>query len=305
MINKRVLGRTNLKLSEIGLGCASYWGKASFNESAAIRLVEVAVEKGVNFLDTGFSYSAGNAELRLAKALRKIENSQDLIISSKAGTRITSAGRYITDLNPVWISESLDLTLDNIGLDHLPLFQLHGPSVKDLEDEDLLQLLLDMKSSGKVGFVGVNTYESDVIEKILSLDVFDFVMIDYNILMQYREPVISRFVEKGIGVMAGSALANSLYSNRVFNIRGMKDLWYLARALKNHRGALLKGRSFRFINDLPHSTGSQVALAYVLENTEVTTAVFGTTTEKHLLENLDSANMPLPRELVERIRAIG
>ena len=302
---KRILGRTNLELSEIGFGCASYWGKASFNESEAIRLVEIAVEKGVNFLDTGFSYSAGNAELRLAKALRKIKNSQDLIISSKAGTRITSTGRYVTDINPAWINESLDLTLDNIGLDHLPLFQLHGPSVKDLENEELLQLLLDMKSSGRVGFVGVNTYERDVIEKILSLDVFDFVMIDYNILMQHREPVISRFVEKGIGVMAGSALANSLYSNRVFNIRGVKDLWYLARALKNHRGALLKGRSFRFINDLPDLTGSQVALAYVLENTEVTTAVFGTTTEKHLLENLDSANIQLPRELLEQIRTIG
>ena len=302
MIKKRTLGRTGLELSEIGFGCASYWGKKSFNEKRAIRLVEIATEKGVNFFDTGYSYSAGNAEIRLGKALKLLPNKEKIIISSKAGTRITKSGRYITDLDPNWVKKSIDLSLTNIGIDHLPLFQLHGPSVKDLENQELLKLISDLKTSGKVGFLGVNTYESDVIEKILDLDIFDFVMIDYNVLMQHREPVIDRLYKKGIGVMAGSALANSLFSNRVFKIKGVKDLWYLARALKNHRGALLRGRSLHFINNLPGISGSQAALSYVLNNQQVTTAVFGSTTKKHVIENLESGGIELPKELIKRIQ---
>ncbi len=301
-MKKRILGRTGLKLSEIGFGCASYWGKKSFNEKQAIRLVEIAAEKGVNFFDTGYSYSAGNAEIRLGKALKLLPNKKDIIISSKAGTRITKSGKYITDLDPSWIRKSIDLSLTNIGIDHLPLFQLHGPSVKDLENQELLKLIADFKSSGKVGFLGVNTYETDVIEKILSLDIFDFVMIDYNVLMLHREPVIDRLYNKGIGVMAGSALANSLFSNRVFKIKGAKDLWYLARALKNHRGALLRGRSLHFLNNIPDITGSQAALSYVLNNQQVTTAVFGSTTEKHVIENLLSSDIKLSEEIIKRIQ---
>ncbi len=58
----RRLGRTGLRVSEIGLGCASFWGKRIFNKADAIRLVHAAVVHGVTFFDTGPSYSGGNAE---------------------------------------------------------------------------------------------------------------------------------------------------------------------------------------------------------------------------------------------------
>ena len=102
-------------------------------------------------------------------------------------------------------------------------------------------------------------------------------MLDYNILAQDREPMIDKLYAKGIGVIAGAALADSLYSNRIFQIRGVKDLWYLARALKNFRGKLIKGRSFQFVNNIPNMTGAQIAIAYVLKNQKISSAIFGTT----------------------------
>ena len=129
-------------------------------------------------------------------------------------------------------------------------------------------------------------------------------MLDYNILAQDREPMIDKLHNKGIGVIAGAALADSLYSNRIFQIRGVKDLWYLARALKNFRGKLIKGRSFQFVNNVPNMTGAQIAIAYVLKNQKISSAIFGTTSEDHLLENLKGMEITLPEELVQRIKNV-
>jgi len=300
-MKKRDIGLTGLTVSEIGLGCASYWGKERFDESEAIKIVHTAIDKGVNLFDTGHSYSDGNAELRLGKAIKNIANKSDLVISSKAGTRIGNDGKLFKDFSPKWIRESCNLSLKTIGIETLPLFHLHGPSVSELSDE-LIEQLLKMKSEGLVRAVGVNTFDNNVLEKVLNLGVFDFVMPDYNILCKDREPLIEKFYTKGIGVIAGAALADSLYSNRVFKIKGIKDLWYLARALKNFRGKLIKGYSYRFINNVPNITGAQIALAYVLSNTKICSSVFGTTSEKHLIENLDAVNINIPDEIIRKIR---
>ena len=184
-VRKRVLGSTNIKISEIGLGCASYWGKKIFSETQAIKVIYTALDEGVNFLDTGHSYSDGNAEYRLGKALGGITNKNDLCISSKAGTRINNNGKLYKDFSPQWVEESCHLSIKNIGLDYLPLFQLHGPAISDLNDE-LLDKLLRFKKEGTIGAIGINTFDDDVIEHIIDLKVFDFIMLDYNILTQHR-----------------------------------------------------------------------------------------------------------------------
>ncbi len=302
-MHKRTLGSTDMIISEIGLGCASYWGKKIFSETKAIKIVHTAVDNGINFLDTGHSYSGGNAENRLGRALRTVINKNDLCISSKAGTRINANGKLYKDFSLQWIEESCHLSIKNIGLDRLPLFQLHGPSISDLNDE-LLYKLLKLKKEGTIGAIGINTFDDDVIEHIIDLKVFDFIMLDYNILTQHREPIIDSLYDNGIGVIAGAALADSLYSNEIFKIRGLKDLWYLARALKNFRDKLIKGRSFGFINNIENMTGAQIAIAYVLNNPKISTSVFGTTSKEHLLENLKGQDIVLSDELMDRIRKV-
>ena len=299
-MRKRILGST-FKISEIGLGCASYWGKKIFSERQAIKIVYTALDKGVTFLDTGHSYSNGNAELRLGKALLNVSNKNDLCISSKAGTRIANNGKLYKDFSPEWIEKSCHLSIKNLGLEYLPLFQLHGPAISNLTDE-LLNKLVQMKQSGTIGAIGINTFDDDVIAKLVDLEFFDFVMLDYNILTQYREPMIDKLHDNGIGVIAGAALADSLYSNRIFKIRGLKDVWYLLRALKNFREKLIKGYSFRFINHLEDITGAQIAMAYVLNNPKISSAVFGTTNEMHLLENLKAQEIRLSNELILKIK---
>lgn len=299
-MKKRRLGTTDIHVSEIGFGCASYWGKAQFDERVAIDLVRRAHEQGVTLFDTGHSYSDGSAELRLGRAINGMAGKDDLAISTKAGTRIDANGRLYKDFSPAWLRSSCEESLRKIGIDAIPLFHLHGPMVSDLND-DVIAELQQLKTRGLVRAIGVNSFDDEVLEHILGMNTFDFVMPDYNILSRERESLIDRYHARGIGIVAGAALADSLFSNRIFKIRSAKDLWYLARALKNFRAKLIRGFYYRFINNHPDITGPQVAIAYILRNQKISSAVFGTTSTQHLGENLDAVSMTIPSELLDRI----
>src|SRR5947207_14403324 len=123
----RPLGRTGLTISEIGFGCASWWGKPAFPEREALGLAHAAIEAGVTVFDTAASYSAGEAEPRLGRALKGRDVSS-LVIATKAGTFHAGGGRIGRDFSPAAIVASAERSLRNLGLEILPLPQLHGPA---------------------------------------------------------------------------------------------------------------------------------------------------------------------------------
>ena len=297
----RPLGRTGLSVSEIGFGAASYWGKPRFAERTALGLVHAAVERGVTFFDTGSSYSAGEAEPRLGRALKGRDASQ-LVIATKAGTFHAGGRRVGRDFSAKAVTASAERSLRNLGLDVLPLLQLHGPAISELTDE-LRNALAGLKARGLVRALGVNSFDPAVIDHVIGLSDFDAVMVDYNVLRPEREPLIARAATSGKGVLAGMALAMGHTGFKVANIRGPQDIWYAARGLVRHRADVAKGTRFSFLAEVNGMTGAQAALAYVLANPDVSCAVIGTTRSAHLLENLAASGMTLPTEVIDRIRA--
>jgi aryl-alcohol dehydrogenase-like predicted oxidoreductase len=298
----RPLGRTGLLVSEIGLGCASFWGKKLFNENDAIQLVHAAAARGVTFFDTGFSYSGGHAEPRLGRALAGLNNKHDLVVATKAGTRLGAGGRLYKCFSPPWIRRSVEASLGRLKLDTIPLLQLHGPGIADLTDE-LLAELARLRAEGKIRHLGVNSFDMPVIEHVMTLPLFGTVMIDYNILRPEREAIIARLAERGLGVLAGMALAGGLYSEQRFRIRGIRDIWYALRALKNNRADLARAGEYRFINHVDGWTGGQIALAWVLRSPRVACAVIGTTQLAHLLDNLQASGRVLDDAILTKIAA--
>ena len=119
----RPLGRTGLSVSEIGFGAASWWGRSEFSEVAAERLVHAAIDAGVTLFDTGASYSRGNAEPRLGRAL-KGRRADALVVATKAGTTFEN-GRIRRDFAAEAISASVERSLRRLQLEVLPLLQLH------------------------------------------------------------------------------------------------------------------------------------------------------------------------------------
>ena len=300
-MNKRELGKTGVLLSELGFGCASVWSKPFFSEEKAIELVKTAIGYGITFFDTSHSYAL--AEERLGKILQSSDINRDqLVIATKCGSRI-SDGKVIHDWSVDWLRESVELSLSRMGITYIDLLHLHGPNISDLTPE-VMAFLNGLKQQGKVKAIGVNTFDTAVLEHICATRSFDFVMLDYNIMRRDREDLIQRLTENGIGVIAGAPLAESLYSNRIFKLRSKKDLWYLLRALKNFRSHVFHGFKYRFINKVDSITGNQIALRYVLNNKNVSCAVFGTTSLEHLKENTEAVNKVIPPEISSRINKI-
>lgn len=298
-IPHRPLGRTGLQVSEIGFGCASWWGQKGFDEREAIALVHAALERGVTFFDTGAAYSGGEAEPRLGRAL-KGRALDGVVVATKAGT-YHDGRRVVRDFRPSAIEASVERSLGRLGLETLPLLQLHGPAVVEL-DEPMLDMLEGLKRRGLVRALGANSFDPAVIEHIGGLPSFDVVMVDYNLLRPERAPLVARAAAAGKGVLAGMALAMGHANRQLVRLRAPRDVWYALRALKNHRGDIAKGARFGFLQDLPDMTASQAALAYVLADPNVSCAVVGTTRMSHLLENLEASEMKLSAETLSRIR---
>jgi len=297
----RPLGRTGLAVSELGFGCASWWGKPGFDERTALGLVHEAIDRGVTLFDTGASYSAGEAEPRLGRALTGRDASR-LVIATKAGTYHAGGGRIARDMSPAAVVASAERSLRNLGLDTLGLLQLHGPAAHELDD-GMLAALEGLKARGLARAIGLNSFDPAVIDHALDLPVIDVVMVDYNVLRPEREPLIARAAAAGKGVLAGMPLAMGHTRPLLERLRGPQDLWYAARALARHRDELARGARFRFLHRLPDMTGSQAALAYVLANPHVSAAVFGATRPAHLRENLQASGLALPDGVMARIHA--
>jgi aryl-alcohol dehydrogenase-like predicted oxidoreductase len=296
----RRLGRTGLRVSEIGLGCASFWGKQIFDEAQAIRLVHAAVEHGVTFFDTGPSYSGGNAEPRLGRALANLPNKNDLVVATKVGTRLGRWGRVYKDWSPPGVRDSVEESLRRLKLDAIPLLQLHGPDVSDLTD-NLLGALERLREDGKIRHLSVNSFDMDIIAHVMTLPNFGAVMIDYNILRVQHAAIVKELAARDVGILAGHALAGGLYSRRFFGNGSMRDLWYAARAWKNHRIDLARSRHFHFLNEAKDRTAGEIAMAWVLANPNISCAVFGTTRLPHLVSILNASGRPLDSDLLARI----
>ena len=296
----RSLGATGLRVSELGLGCASWWGMKAFDEATALRLVHEALEGGITLFDTGSSYSKGEAEQRLGRAL-KGRAKQDLVIATKAGTYHAGRGRIARDMSPGAIVASAERSLRHLQVEALTLLQLHGPSISELDG--LIETLVGLKSRGLVRAVGLNSFDPAVIAHAVELPEIDVVMIDYNVLRQEREPLIVRAAAAGKGVLAGMPLAMGNTRSLWSRLQAPRDVWYAARALARHRGDLVRGQRFRFLHELPDLTGGQAALAFVLANSGVSAAVFGATRSEHLRENLAASGLSLTEDIKTRIRA--
>ena len=297
----RPLGRTGLIVSEVGLGCASYWGLPRFNEGEALALVHRALDLGINLFDTSPGYSRGEAEPRLGRAL-KGRAQEGLVIATKAGTFHAGGGRTGRDFSPGAITASVEASLRRLGLERLGLVQLHGPSVSELNDH-LFEALERLRDRGLVTAFGANSFDQEVIAAIIAAPTLDVVMMDYNVLRPERRSLIEAAAAHGKGVLAGMPLAMGHVDGQIRKLRGMRDLWYAARALKNHRQDVALAERFAFLRRLEGMSAAQASLAYVLEHPGVSAAVMGTTRLGHLEANAAASEMVLPGDIRARLEA--
>ncbi|TXH59671.1 MAG: aldo/keto reductase [Burkholderiaceae bacterium] len=315
----RQLGRSGLEVSVVSIGCSGYWGQAAFAEAKAEAVIHEAVERGVNLFDTGHHYCKFNAEPRLGRILEPLlasKGRERFVISSKAtdsgaiagmATHLPAGAAGQRSYSPDYVEASCATSIRNLRCGHLDIFQLHG--IREHEfSEPLLDRLLEMKRRGMYRCLGVNTH-SESLNRFVARhpDLFGMVLIDYNVLQLDREPVIDELAKAGVGVVAGTVLAQGhLVPGKIGSLRSMSDLWYLARALlKPSSRRLGKGAAAmrEVLSSFAGMTAAQAAFAYVLGQPGISSGVFGTTRPANLREIVASAEIRLREEDCEAIRA--
>jgi aryl-alcohol dehydrogenase-like predicted oxidoreductase len=300
-MKKKYLGNTGLKVSQLGLGVGGIFGMKSFNETKALDLIYKSIDSGITFLDTGSAYSYGNAEIRLGKALGS-SNLDSLVISTKGGTVLSKGYRFIKNFSPKSLMENLEKSLTRLRLEKIDLFQLHSPSLNDI-NHDVFNTIERMKKDGKILYSGVSC-DGEVLNKAINSNFFDSFMSTYNIINTGNGKQLKKAKLKNLGTIAKSPLAHIVFSNKIFKINDIASLWYFLRIIKNYKTKFFQGYKYRFINGIDGFSSTDIALNYVARNKNIDIIMIGTTKIKHLLENIKSLEKKYPEKIFNKIEKI-
>ncbi|MDP3981035.1 MAG: aldo/keto reductase [Chlamydiota bacterium] len=160
MILKRRLGKTGLDICPIGLGTwpisGSGYGRTDDNES--IKVVQQAIDRGVNFIDTADVYGNGHCECLIGKA---IEGKRDQVyLASKVGWDFYH-GLIHANYDCSYIRFAIEESLKRLSTDHIDLYQLHNPPLDLIHDDCVIELLDALRREGKIRFWGVSIHEPE------------------------------------------------------------------------------------------------------------------------------------------------
>jgi pyridoxine 4-dehydrogenase len=251
------------------------WGDPKDPEEA-VRVLRRAVELGVNFIDTADSYGPVVAEQLIKKALHPYADG--VVIATKAGLTRQGPGRWTPVGRPAYLRQQAELSLRNLGLDTIDLFQLHRiDAAVPLEDQvGELKLLQEEGKIRHIGLSEVTVAELQAAEKVTAIASVQNL---YNLADRSAEALLDYSAANEIAFIPWFPLATGKLAGT------NSPLSTLAVELD--------------------ATPSQLALAWLLERSPVMVPIPGTSTVAHLEDNVAGALVELTDEQFEALSALG
>lgn len=212
MIQKTLLGNTDISVSQIGLGTVKFGRnqKISYPEAFAlpsdneiIELLHCAEELGINILDTAPAY--GTSEERLGKLLKN--QRQNWVLCTKVGEEFMN-GESFFDFSKENLRTSVERSLKRLKTDYLDIVLVHsnGEDKKIIDQDNVFSTLADLKKSGLIRAFGMSTKTLE--GGLLAVDQSDVVMITYNPVHTLEQPVIAHAKQKNKGIFIKKALVS-------------------------------------------------------------------------------------------------
>ena len=256
-IERRVLGRTGMAVSVLGFG-GSETGYGGSAVSTVAKILNSALDDGLNLIDTAACYGDGEEQLGRAISHRRSE----FFLMTKCGH---AAGLPGNDWEPRMMAASIDRSLKRLRTDHVDVMQLHSCSERELRKGKVIEVLQRAREAGKTRFVGYSGDGGDALYAVES-GVFDTLQISVSIADQEAiEMVLSRARAKNIGVIAKRPIANAAWIGE-----GASD-WY-SRPYCDR----LKKLDYQFLHE-EAARSIATALRFTLSTPGVHTAIVGTT----------------------------
>ena len=201
----RILGKTGLKVSAMGFGGIPI---QRIDAAGTRLLMEKLIENGINYIDTARGYSV--SESYLGEALEGIR--EHFILATKSMAR-----------DKVSMEKDISTSLSNLRTDYIDLYQLHNPSMAQLEqiigEGGALEALLEAKSAGKIGHIGLTAHSAKVFEKALELNWVETIMFPYNIVETQGEELIAKCAQKNVGFINMKPLAGGAIEDATLAMR--------------------------------------------------------------------------------------
>jgi aryl-alcohol dehydrogenase-like predicted oxidoreductase len=311
----RRLGKTGMKVSEIGLGTHQLGGKsrAIFDNSVADRILNTAIDSGINFIDTADVYNFGYSEQAVGRVLRN--RKERIYVAIKIGRHLhpNIAPAY----KPNILRKFLEDSLKNMHLECVDLLQLHCPPLEVYKHPEIFDLFDTFKKEGKIVHFGVSVQGVEEALKAIEFTNVDAVQIVFN-MFRHRpaELFFKEAKKKDIGIIASVPLSSGMLTGEngkktFFTKQNQFDFNIESAAFR--RGEAFSGldyeTGYRASNELKRIfTGiplETIALKWILMFDEVSCAIPGVSGPGQLLSNLKASDMPdLTIEQMNAVKAV-
>jgi len=306
-MQKRRLGRSDLEVSALGLGCMgmSYGYGPAADKPAMIDLIGKAVERGVTLFDTAEVYGPYANEELVGEALAPFRGR--VAIATKFGIRIDPSGEQTVDSRPERIRASVEGSLERLKVDAIDLYYQHRVD-PDVPIEDVAGAVKDLIRQGKVRHFGLSEAGVATIHRAHAVQPVTAVQSEYSLWWRRPEDeLLPALEELGIGLVAFSPLGKgfltgSIDENTTFDRSDFRNI--VPRFTPEARKAnIALVDVLRGIAERKKATPAQVALAWLLAQKPWIVPIPGTTKRSRLEENIGTAAVELTRADLDDIES--
>jgi aryl-alcohol dehydrogenase-like predicted oxidoreductase len=290
----RLLGMTGLQLPILSFGASSLGQEfRSVTLDEALKSVRVALDCGLNFIDTSPFYGRGMSEVLLGVALRDVPRD--------SYTLCTKLGRYDLqhfDFSAKRVAESVDVSLHRLGTDHLDIMLCHDIEFVEMQQivDETLPALRKIQQAGKVRFIGFSGYPMKIFKFILDQDSVDCVLSYNQYTLQntrFADEIVPCLKSKGVGAMNAGPFSARLLTNAPLPkwLKEPEEVKAAARQAAAHcakRGVDI----------------AKLALQFSLANPDITTTIAGSANPENIRNWAKWAAEPIDQQLLSEVQAI-
>ena len=293
-MKRRLLGRTGLEVPILAFGASSLGAEfRRVTVEEALASVRVALDLGMNLIDTSPFYGRGMSEVLLGIALKEVPRD--------TYTLCTKLGRYDLghfDFSARRVVESVDVSLHRLGTDHLDIILCHDIEFVPMQQlvDETIPALQRIRDAGKVRFIGFSGYPQKIFRFVCDQTDVDCVL-NYNQYTlqntRFADETVPWLVERGIGVMSAGPFSARLLTDAPL------PAWLKepesVKAAAREAAALCRARGTPI---------AKLALQFSLENPLIATTIAGSANPANIRDWATWAAEPIDRELLAEVQAI-
>jgi aryl-alcohol dehydrogenase-like predicted oxidoreductase len=307
-------GRTGVKVSRLCLGCMMFGWRSS--ETDSIKIIDKAIDDGINFLDTANVYGRGSSEEIVGKALKQNSKRDKIFLATKVHHKMDDEDLNAFGNSRRHIIAECEASLKRLQTDYLDLYQIHRPQ-SDIPIDETLRALDDLVKAGKVRYIGTSTFaswqimESLWVAKELGLNRFVSEQPPYHLLDRRAERELFPMAENyGLSILPWSPLAGGFLTGKYKrNEERPEDSRLTERnEWKDHHFSDAAFDVLDVIIEIAKEknvTPSQLSLAWTLRNDIVTSTIIGPRTMEQYEDNIKALDIKLTDEDNNRLDKVS